>query len=286
MTGIIIIIGIALLVAVSAFVSSTYKLIDRRRKGLKIITKTGWLVIALNFSIIILSVLQYFINENELTQKEIEANKNQTFRDSVLKSNYDSSLYVLKNKFDTSNINTVTAISQTLGKYGYLFDSAQKRLVKLIRDSSKTRVIETEDPVLSICSFKGINLIKVEKGLNFFDLLYCSEGAGSTGFNVRTSIVLSDSIPSNNLFYFKDNLILSYELQISKDAAYVQHFNFSDKIKFNLLYVYLNGTFKNLNRSKTYKIDAVYFFNKISKTSGIVAGETREKLIEYVNKNR
>ena len=84
-----------------------------------------------------------------MTKKETEANKKQLFRDSILKSNYDSSLYVLKNKFDSSNITTVVTISQTLGKYGYLFDSAQNKLIKLIKGSSKTRVIEKDDPVLS-----------------------------------------------------------------------------------------------------------------------------------------
>ena len=116
--------------------------------------------------------------------------------------------------------------------------------------------------------------------------MYCSEGAGSTGFDVTASIVVSDSLSSNNLFYFKDNLTLTDELQISKDAAYVQHFNFSDQPQFKLLYVYLNGTYKNLDRSKTYKLDAVYFYNKTTKSSGIVAGETKEKIIDYINKNK
>ena len=58
MHGILIIIGIALFVAFSSFVSSTGKLIDKRWKGLKIVTPRGWFIIALNFGVIILSVLQ------------------------------------------------------------------------------------------------------------------------------------------------------------------------------------------------------------------------------------
>ncbi len=175
MTGILIIIGIALLIAFSSFISTVGKLLDRRRKGINIVTKRGWIIIALNFGVIILSVMQYFFNEDDLKQKDNEATKKQIMRDSILKSNYDSSLYVLKNKFDTSNLNTVSTISQTLGKYGYLFDSAQKRLVKIISDSSKTKIIVQEDPILSICSFEGIKLTKTENALNYFDLLFCSE---------------------------------------------------------------------------------------------------------------
>src|ERR1035437_4288503 len=286
MTGILIIIGIALIIAISSFISSTGKLLDRRKKGLKIITKRGWSLITLNFGVIILSVAQYYLNENELNQKDIEASNKQAIRDSILKSNYDSSLYVLKNKFDTSNINIVSTISQTLGKYGYLLDSAQKRLVKIIKDSSKTKIITQEDPILSICSFEGIKLIKIENGIYYFNLLFCSEGAGCTGFNVNASIVLSDSIPSISFLYLKDNLVLTDELQIPKDAAYLMHFNLSEKLKFNLLYVYVNGTYTNIERTKTYKIDAAYYYNKIFKTYGMVAGETRKNIIDYIEKNK
>lgn len=286
MTAIFIIIGIALLVALSSFISSVGKLLDRRRKGIKIVTKRGWLIISLNFGIIILSAFQYFFSEKDLKQKDYEATKKQTLRDSVLKSNYDSSLYVLKNKFDTSNINTVSTISQTLGKYGYLFDSAQKRLVKIIRDSSKTKIIVQEDPILSICSFEGIKLTKTENGLNYFDLLFCSEGSGCTGFNINIAIVLSDTIPSNNYFYFKDNLKLRDKVQIAKDAAYVQHFNFSDNIIFKFLYVYVTGTYTNIDRSKTYKVDDIYYYNKIGKTIGLTEGETRKNIIKYITANK
>ena len=286
MTAIFIIIGIALLVALSSFISSVGKLLDRRRKGINIVTKRGWLIISLNFGIIILSALQYFFNEKDLKQKDYEATKKQTLRDSVLKSNYDSSLYVLKNKFDTSNINTVSTISQTLGKYGYLFDSAQKRLVKIIRDSSKTKIIVQQDPILSICSFEGIKLTKTENGLNYFDLLFCSEGSGCTGFNINIAIVLSDTIPSNNYFYFKDNLKLRDQVQIAKDAAYVQHFNFSDKIIFKFLYIYVTGTYTNIDRSKSYKIDDIYYYNKIGKTVGLTEGETRKNIIKYIAANK
>lgn len=286
MTAIFIIIGIAILVALSSFISSVGKLLDKRRKGIKIVTKRGWLIISINLGIIILSALQYFFSEKDLKQKDNEATRRQTLRDSVLQSNYDSSLYVLKSKFDTSNINTVSTISQTLGKYGYLFDSAQKRLVSIIKDSSKTRIIVQQDPILSICSFEGIKLTKTESSINYFDILFCSEIAGSTGFNINIAIVLSDTIPSNNYFYFKDNLKLRDQLQISKDAAYVQHFNFSDKLRFKYLYVYVTGTYTNIDRSKSYKIDDIYYYNKIGKTVGMVEGETRKSIITYIAANK
>lgn len=284
MHGILIIIGIALFVAFSSFVSSTGKLIDKRWKGLKIVTPRGWFIIALNFGVIILSVLQYSFNEKELKQKEIEASNKQTKRDSILKSNYDSSLYVLKSKFDTTNLNTVSIVSQTLGEYGYLLDSTQKRLVKIIKDSSKTKIISAEEPVLSICSFEGIKLARIENDAYYFDLLFCSNGAASTGYNIKAFIVIADSL--NNFLYFKDNLSLSDELQILKDAAFVQHFNFSNKINFNFLYIYVKGTYKNIDRTKTYNLDAAYYYNKIGKTSGMVMGKTREKIINYITENK
>ena len=286
MAEILIIFGIALIIAITSFISSTGKLLDRRKEGLKIITKRGWFLIALNFVVILLSVAQYILNENKLHQKDVEASNKQAIRDSILKSNYDSSLFVLKNKFDTSNIKIVSTISQTLGEYGYLLDSAQKSLVKIIKDSSKTKIITQEDPILSICSFEGIKLEKNENDKYYYNLKFCSEGAGCTGFNVTASIVLSDSMPSNYFIYLKDNLVLSNEIQIPKDAAYVKYFNFSDKLKYTLLYVYVNGAYTNIQRTKTYNIDAVYYYNKIVKTSGMVEGETRKNIISFIQKNK
>ena len=111
-------------------------------------------------------------------------------------------------------------------------------------------------------------------------------GAGCTGFKLKASIVLSDSMPSNNFFYLMNIIPLANELQMPKDAEYVHHFYFSDDIKFNLLYVHVVGTYSNIDRSKNFKMNSVYFYNKTNKTTGMVSGLTRSKIIACIEKNK
>ena len=138
--NLIIWVSIALLVALSAFLSSTYTLIDRRRGLRRVIKPAGWWVIVMNLVIIGLSVLQYVLNEHETEVKEKKALREQKSRDSILKVGYDSSLLVIKGRFDSSNLQTVEVISNTLGKYGYRFDSAQQNLAKIINKDRRKSI--------------------------------------------------------------------------------------------------------------------------------------------------
>jgi hypothetical protein len=285
MKGILVIVGITALVAVSSIISSVGKLVDRRRKGIKIVTGRGWTIIALNLGILILSVLQYTFNESELVEKEKSAVRLQESRDSILKANYDSSLLVLKSKFDTSNLNTVLTISQTLGEYGYKFDSAQKKLERIVKDSAKTRIYTQEDPVLTICEIVDTTT-KKKSGYNS-DLLvkYCSIGAGSTDFKITSIIALADTFPTKNYKYVGKGSGLAQQLQIPKEMTYSRPFYITSNQFYMYIYIYLTGTYSNIDRTKTFKVDALYFFNKIGRNSGLVDGDTREEIIQFL-KNR
>ena len=140
MISIFLIIGIAILASVSSFLVTGGKLIDKSQNGLKKLTTQGWRVV-LGLGIIILSVLQYKQNEINLSNKEIETNKKQDQRDISLKANYDSSLIEMKNKFDTTSTKTLLTVTETLGKYGFLLDSSNQKLIKIIRDSDRKSVV-------------------------------------------------------------------------------------------------------------------------------------------------
>jgi hypothetical protein len=283
MNGIIILIGITLFLAVSSFVSSSGKLIDDRSKGIKKIKRKGWFIISLNLCIVILSVLQYFFKEGEIKQKEKEAQTNQAKRDSALKSNYDSSLYVLKSKFDTSTINIVSTISQKLGEYGFRLDSTGKRLEKVMKDSAKLKILSQEDPVLEICAQDGIKLVKTNTGDYKFAISICSTDASSTGFNLRIFFIFADSL--NNFYKVKNTSSLSDKLQISKDASSIYYYGPIPKIDYRMLFVYILGTYKNMERTKTFNIDQIAYYNKVGNSSGYIIGETRKKIINYINQN-
>lgn len=278
--SVIILVLIALFVAASSFVSSTGKVIDRRRKHFKYITNRGWVIICLNLIVVILSVAQYRLNERELGEKERINESRQHIRDSILKAGYDSSLLILKDKFDTSNLKTVSVVSQTLGKYGYLLDSSNKELKKIIRDSSKTKVYVQEDPILTLCVQNGIVLKELKNGFNNFSLSICSEGAGSTDFNLDCQVIFADSLTKFTYVGRIDPLAKS--TQIPKENIITSFFSVTDNIKSDFLYIWIKGTYKNIDKTKEYSIDNLYYYNYKGKTYGLVNGKTRDEALNFI----
>lgn len=281
MANIIILVTIPLLVAILSFILAQYKPLDKRRKGLKIITKYGWIIIIINLVIIVLSVIQFSLNEKEIAEKDKQATTNQKKRDLILKSNYDSSLDVLKKKFDTTNIKTVEVVAQTLGKYGFLFDSSQKMLIKIIKDSSKIRVIEKEDPIFSICAIDGIKLIQNQKGIIEVTISLCSDEAGSTAFDISGNFLISDALASTKFIYLGD-LQIERNFVISQKISKKLFFKFTGDFNSKMLYIYLNGTYKNLDKTKTYSINTVYYLNTNSGSIGEISGRTKTNIIDYL----
>lgn len=81
---------------------------------------------------------------------------------------------------------------------------------------------------------------------------------------------------------FSDKIYLTNEIKIAKDAAFVQHLNFSEKINANFMYAYVNGMYKNIDKSKIFKIDMVYYFDRKNDKVGIVTGISRKKILSFI----
>ena len=269
---------IAFLVAISALLSSIWEIIDREKKGLKYITKRGWIIIGLNASVIIFSVLQYNQNEIDVKQKEDEAKTEQTQRDSILRNRYDSSLYVMKQKYDSSHANIIRTLASALGQYGYKLDSSNQKLEKLIKDSAKTKVILPNDPVLTLCS-NGIRLIDTTDNKHHYGISFCSNDAGCTDFKIKIYVVLFDTI---NNYSYAGLYDFPSDSQIPKDIKYELYFDITDNLIYTKLYFLVKGTYKNIERTKTYPTNIMYYYNRLGNTSGVITGETRASIIEYL----
>lgn len=270
---------IAALVAVSSILSSIWDIVDKEKKGLKAITKKGRRIILLNLSVILISVLQYCQNEIDVKQKEDEAKTEQTKRDSILRDRYDSSLYVMKQKYDSSHTNIIRTIAGALGQYGFRLDSSNQKLEKLIKDSAKTKVILPNDPVLIMCT-NGIRLIDTTNNKHHYGLKFCSNDAGSTDFKVNIYVVLFDSI---NNYTYAGLYDFPFDSQISKDIEYEIFFDITDNLTYTKLYFLVKGTYKNIERTKSYPTNIMYYYNRLGNSSGITTGETRKSIIKYID---
>lgn len=119
----------------------------------------------------------------------------------------------MKSEFDISNIKTITSISEVLGKYGYKFDSAKSRLVKILRDSAKTKVVLPDNPVLVCTSFQ---FYKKFDGKSFYKLSLIFGDSGSTGFDIRAEFLGLDTL--SNLHYFGEKSPFNYDYKIGKNG--------------------------------------------------------------------
>lgn len=268
---------IALVVAVASFITSAAKLYDNSNRvtGFGKLRIPGRWTLGLLFVSILLTALQSYLNEKDQDQKL-----------SAQKHYYDSSLAVMLKQARIDNQNTVVTITkaeaEALGKYGYKFDSTTQLLTRIIRDSSKTKIISGPTPVLGLCRDNPLLVTNSGKNRIYkFDFNFCSYDAGSTDYNIAIYSVLEDTL--GNLYYGGKNTVLDPKLKISLLAQ--QHQEFRSRMPFDTLsniYFYVTGNYRSLDNSKLQYIDLVYQYEFSSKTSATIIREMRARVLAIV----
>lgn len=283
MLFVILIAGFGLL---SAILQSWSIIYDRKTIGRSKITPSGIIIIFSGLAIFVASMLQQRSQERKDSEKEALAKKEQDKRDSVLRRNYDSSLIVMKLKFDTSNFKTTAIIAENLGKYGYKFDSTNGSLVKLIKDSSKTKVIVGDDPVLSIvdiANMKGITITKYNKNSIDLKVIITSLDAGSRDFSIKYSYIIEDSLKQQ--YYVNSDTPIPFNSSIPKGNGKGNYINLESSFEIYYVYIWARGKYKNLDKTKEFQFDEVYYINPHENTSGTIVGSSRDKITDLILKN-
>jgi len=259
--NLIFILGIAVFVAISSIISAG-NVIDKRKKGIRSVTSRGWIMIGLNLGIIIFSIFQFIKNDNEMAAKEIAANNKQLKKDST----------------------TISTITEILGKYGFKLDSTNKTLVKLLNDSNSVNIIsdDSPSPVLKLNNSDGIRLVKHSNGEYDFDLSVCSENASSTGFDCLFYFIQEDSLKT--LAFLGKKRLLYNDEKIPTGSTLHLSFIMDDRdgLPFERLYVVFKGTYKNMDKTKTYDLNSVYYYQKSSNSFAGVTSDTKERIDAFV----
>ncbi|MBN2829264.1 MAG: hypothetical protein JXR56_02960 [Candidatus Cloacimonetes bacterium] len=276
-----IIVLLSILLAVSTFITTKGKLTDDRRKGFHALKKNGWTLISINMIILLLLIIQFLFNENTEAKKNEENIKNQAERDSILAAKYDSSLLIIKSRFDSSNIEVISTIAEGLGKYGFMFDSANKSLIKLVRDSSKTKVIVPDDPVLFCSDFAFYDR---QDDFSWYKITFTSLDASCSNFNLICGFFGVDSTNQiENLKFIGFNKFLTVSDKIPKDMSAPYYYRINNDSLYSMLYFRLYGTYQNLDQTKTFPIDDSYFYNFKSKTCGRITGNSHAIISNLFN---
>jgi hypothetical protein len=258
-----------LLIGISALTGSIFASKDILREANKWyerVTTSGWLFILCNLAIIALSIGQHLYNKNENESNLKNAKLDQDRRDSLIITQYNLSLLEMKEKYDSSNTSTVSIITETLGKYGYKLDMANKRL-------------SVADPILQVCGENGMEIVEKANKMKALKLRLCSKDAGSGGFSLYVSTVLEDKY--GRLFYQgQDKLIENFK--ISKGGSIEAGYELGGYENISFIYMLIKGSYWNTDRSKTFPIEELYFYNTKEKIFGFKSGEDRKKIISFI----
>jgi|ERR1035437_1143514 hypothetical protein len=162
-----------------AFITATNKISDNRKNKLKWLNNRGWLVVICGVILIVLPALQYWLNLQADQKKEKYIQLEQNKKDSITNATNEAN----KNKI-------IITFTEALRKYGLKYDSSQKVIAKLVRDSANkiTTIINANEPDLDFCPGKGIQL--TNKANDTFNLKVNICSLVGTSYNINLSLNL------------------------------------------------------------------------------------------------
>lgn len=145
--------------------------------------------------------------------------------------------------------------------------------------------MEKDDPVLHLLQYSGEKVISISP---VFDnkvkatFIFTSSDAGSGSFNIKLSSVTQDSL--NNFFYSGNMNPFEFKNQVSKDAHIESAFYILNP-RFTQIFFWVRGKYKNIDKTKEYAIDDVYFYKTTDKGYGLASADDNRLIKSIVSKN-
>lgn len=256
------------------------RLIFKKRTSWKL-TKKGWLFLGISALTIFLAWYQYqeniknsnkfqgqlvlrdSINRDELRVRDLQYRNMQSFRDSL------AGIKIEKGKNETI---------LALAKYSLKYDSSQMIIQRIIRDSSKTNVIVPENPVFYPCAGNEIEYKDSIANTYQFVVNFCSDIAASTNHNIFIYVGYLNSLTDGKFHYFLKNQAVANETIIKKDGGVGSYFWIPKFDWSGLIVVLVKGKYTNIDGTKEFYLNTLYYYNMKSKKSGILKGNTEKNL--------
>jgi hypothetical protein len=236
--------------------------------------------------LVVLPVMQKIIQDRSDHKTEIANDLKTHKHDSIQQVVYDSSLLAntlkIKSDFDSTTNNQTKILSTTLGEYNLALDKANNRIVRLVKDSSKTRIIEPENPTLVIDS---ITLFKKILDNYVYHVWFKSHDATSRDFNIQASLLLGQ-YNFSNLTFINNYTPLDFSSTITKEGTTMGTIGVNTQSPFSYFILWLHGNYKNQDESKRFPISEMYYVGYPSGNNGTIKGATRQRAIDLVKANK
>lgn len=262
----VLLVAIATLVVISGVLSTVGKIMDKRYRGIKKIRRAGWWFFAVNLAVIILTVGQFICNrENDRLKGERQA-ADQQKRDKEQRDSYDR--------------NTARLMKIILD-HGYKVDNENERLARIVKDSSKTRVILPQLPVLYLKNVESTGRNALEEA---FNVEIWSENAGSTNISADLFVigVASDGewIPFGIMRGWNEQTIPADR---GIETGMILHERRFPLIKF---YFYLSGTYTGIGSSTLLNVNQTARYMFIDSQFVNVVNSIRDSIVRFCKENK
>ena len=267
-------IALFFLVLYSIFLATKGHATEETNKGFK---PFGRRLVVVNVITLVLLMVQHYHNRYLVKIKDQEYQIKQDTRDSIGKARYDSLLFGMKSNYDASNIKTITAVADALGKYGYKLDSTNRRLVRILKESTYTKGNLSNDPVLFCSAFL---LCEQTNGNSVYRIEIGSNDAGATGFDITGNFLAVDSL--HHKIYLGGKTIFDFKDRIPKDSINGFYMGIDNYGLYSHIFIRLSGSYKNMEGSKSFLIDDVIAYNIKDKTFQTAKGSIREEIIAFL----
>ena len=273
---------ISLLVFASGLISSTYDLRDKTKPHFfRSLTSAGIVVIIITLGTIALTVAQFVYSD-------YKDDKDDAKRDSIIRSDYARSVqqmrrdYVLstdslKKQYDTSTKDIVRALAE----YGLKYDTAQKRVEKLLKDSARNNIYAGPEPELTMCPTTPLLL---DSASQYYDITInlCAIKAGSKLQKSMAYMV----IQNEGLGYdyvgefdvFNNGMFLASDIEHSFPNIQVQ------KKGVTVIYIIVDCKFTDNSGKRTYTYTDVANCDLVKKTIGFATKYRQEKVKEALER--
>jgi hypothetical protein len=217
----------------------------------------------------------YFISENEDEVKQKILEEQLSIRDSIHAFREKESSEAFVSKLDSSKQSTI----KLLAEYKLQIDSANNRIVKTFRDSSKTTIISTADPDLDICGDPGIKLSSHVNEAYEFNITVCNNFAPAENVYLKYHVVSKDKF--NNFYYEDSALLMNGSIRMSAASG----LTFNKKVQTSKMpiavYFVFRGSYYN-SLKKRFKISTIHSYDLIQKSFGGITPNNYGRVMEVL----
>jgi|ERR1035437_9005628 hypothetical protein len=283
-------IGINLITLYITYLTASGNLADNRfKKWYKKLKIKGWLFILAGLILVSTQLAQTYFTERQ-NKKEQEIRDLRVFE--KLKHSSDSSVTEFQksadlsvSRFKKSSDSSTFEIVQSLGKYKLKYDSSQKKIVNLIKDSSKTRVIEPENPTVVMggeLNSQTLAFLDMEAGHYYYEIYFTSLNSTSRNFDIKSSIIVFDSTTNLKYIYKGQVEIFEPNAVLPKDFPIRKKFEVFSEKPFGLLGIWNRGNYYNNDLTKVFLYDEMFYYNPNTKKAYKVTGDSKKNFTKYI----